>query len=89
MKRWEVCLLSETAIKSPLVGKKTWAWQAMLMTTDGSAVIAQSEGWIEGDYDSRIEHQYSIIAKLAADGWEPIPLPDKWVFKRPLVGDEG
>jgi hypothetical protein len=77
----------------------------MLFTQSGTdKVIGSSEGWkINGaseppsdpkDVEARARQLRSLVATLAADGWEPLPIGigfqhTNWCFKRQLSADAG
>ena len=89
MPKWEVC-----EIVSPVeVGWHRYVHQAVLYGPSGSVPIAQSSQYSVklAPYDpEHVNPLHALIAQLAMDGWEPIPLAYGdfrsiiWLFKRPL-----
>ena len=95
MPRWEVCEIVEQWHETRPGGMWTGPegksrWEARLYTPGGEfAVIAHSSGWSNTDGDHlRSAQLLGLVARVAADGCEPIPLGDvghsRWYFKRQL-----
>ena len=91
MQKWEICV-----IEGHSLSRKTMKWAAYLFTTAGRKAIAESGEFRADIYKEEFYLQKEmLIAQLALDGWEPMPVGTgsvssgvgsisvEWCFKRP------
>lgn len=100
MQKWEICLIEETLVKVSLLSQ-TKKWVAYLLSPEGRKAIDESPAYGVSETVNIGLQLESLIAKLAAEGWEPMPVSAgqlysgsgsilvHWYFKRAFLMKQG
>ena len=105
MQRWEICVIAKDSGQfHGVLRLPTYKYIAYLLSPQGRKAMDESCEFKQGSYPeddptvrNEILREEELIAKLAADGWEPMPVSVgyisgaqggsigvAWYFKRPI-----
>lgn len=92
---WEVCVIEAQELPTSKFGKPQWRFVATLLTPDEPVTIAETPTIHTYATSDAMRRLHQLIARLACEGWEPMPVQSQsqdtyhnlgidiaWYFKR-------